>query len=200
MRWFLFIFLQESRIRDYLNALIFLANPTEKLPAHITVGGPYNNRRRGRSPKLEKYQGRRVAFIGAGNFFHDGQNTVFLRCGSDFLDEVWDKGAEYNTPHLTIYDGDSRSFAERLFNNIESFKMFFTARVGKVCLMQSLKGQKNFGLLMETNFELVRNSTQLDFTKDEIVAMDDSQRLAHICRVLTNLKQEINRHSQAEQD
>ncbi len=113
MRTFNVLYVSDNVIRTCLNTILIVCDPSEKTPVHITVGGP--NRPRPR-PKRYGDSIRRlpVSVLGVGNFFGPNQNTVFLRCGSEYMKKIWDKPDFEFNPHITLYDGDSRDFALKL--------------------------------------------------------------------------------------
>src|SRR5262249_58923975 len=65
---------------------------------------------------------------GVGTFFEGDQNTVYLGVESPAVQAVWDKPdypGQY-IPHLTIYDGASRQFAESLRDLLKEKDLRFT--------------------------------------------------------------------------
>src|SRR5690348_9290015 len=109
---FFVLYVSNKLWQSYLDTMRIVCNPLTQSPAHITVRGPYEAK-----PDLDqewrKVHDIRVAVVGLGTFFDDTQNTVFFKCESDELAEVWWK-KHYRSinPHITIYDGESREFAE----------------------------------------------------------------------------------------
>jgi hypothetical protein len=91
------------------------ANPQVRHAAHITVRGPYPDYQDPRAWSAA-VKGQNIHVAGVGTFFEGTQNIVHLCVDSPAVRAVWDKtdyANQYN-PHLTIYAGDSRRFAESL--------------------------------------------------------------------------------------
>src|SRR5262249_12597096 len=88
--------------------------PKTKHPAHITVRGPYQDYQDPRE-WTTKLKGQPVEIGEVGTFFEKDQHTVFLGVSSPAIRSIWHK-PDYpdSNPHLTLYDGTSRSFAESL--------------------------------------------------------------------------------------
>lgn len=107
-------------VMDMLNIMRFAANPAAKRAAHITLRGPY----RRRLPKdvvhqlSQMIEGAAVSIKGAGVFFDNRQNTVYLHCHSPAIRATWHKPHLPYTPHLTIYDGKSRAIAKAVYKTL----------------------------------------------------------------------------------
>ena len=141
-------------LRDCLEAIRLICNPSEKLPAHITVRGPY----RGKinvSGINNRLAGHRVTIDRVGNFFDSGQNTVFFRCRSPILKEIWKKPDFPFNPHITIYDGTSPEFAGDLYSVVDQYNYNVDFEVEKLFPLSSRRGQASFGLYSDFNSELV---------------------------------------------
>ena len=112
------IFVPNGPLRSALDAIRMIARPQVKHAAHVTVRGPYSDYRDPRAWSAV-IRGKSIAIDGAGAFLEGDQNTVYLRVDSPDLRRIWDKPdyPEFN-PHLTIYDGPSRPFAEALHDLI----------------------------------------------------------------------------------
>lgn len=110
----------DTRVADILNIMRFAANTEAKRTAHITIRGPY----RRRLPKAvvrrfsQTITGAQICINGAGTFFHNQQNTVYLHCDSAAIKKVWHKPHHSYTPHLTIYDGNSRAIAKEIYDTL----------------------------------------------------------------------------------
>jgi hypothetical protein len=111
------IYVPPGRQRLLLDAIRLFAHPQAKHTAHITVRGPYSEYQDPRAWST-LLRGQRIDLGGVGTFFESGrnQNTVFLSANAEAIRMLWykpDYPGPYN-PHLTIYDGGSRAFAEVL--------------------------------------------------------------------------------------
>lgn len=123
------VYVPLSRERTILDAMRLFARPQAKHPAHITVRGPYPDYRDPRE-WTTKIRGKAVSIEGVGTFVEKAQNTVFLRASSAAIRALWDKPdyPDYN-PHITIYDGPSRHFAEAIRDLLvgKNIRFSFTA-------------------------------------------------------------------------
>jgi hypothetical protein len=136
-RYFSFLIMKDAYASKCINAAIFLANPNQKWPAHITVGGPF-----GRKPNTKEYS-EKISVLGVGNFFSDNQNTVFLKIGAENLRHIWEKTDYGFNPHLTIYDGDDHHFARDLYHRLNNRKIYFYFETVTYSVVESRAGQGN---------------------------------------------------------
>ncbi len=142
-RIFYVVYVEPSPLRDCLEAIRVLSNPRVKDLAHITVRGPY------RKPVSidsvnRKLVGNRAVLDRAGNYFKDGQNTVFFGCTSPKLREVWRKPDYSFDPHVTIYDGDSLSFAKELYQTLSKYSYRIEFSADMLEPLRSIRGQTSF--------------------------------------------------------
>ena len=75
-------------------------------------------------------------------FLNQNQNTVYLRCSSPELSQVWYKPNYPYNPHLTLYDGNDRGFANDLLAGLSSCTKRFTVNARGVDCMVSIKGER----------------------------------------------------------
>ena len=100
----------ERHLACLLNVVRMLVRPETKHRAHVTIRGPYD------APQDERAwhvpRDARVTLGVASTFFGPAQNTVYLTVAADDLRGAWHK-PDYPafTPHLTMYDGPSRTTA-----------------------------------------------------------------------------------------
>ena len=134
-----------------------IANPEEKTPAHITVRGPYSRRvnRSAVARMAERVKETVVEASGFGTFSCDGQNTVFLRCHSERLREIWRKKDYGYCPHITIYDGASRSFASQLFSRLKKLEVQESFRITGLQPLETRSGQRSMLLRQEFDEQFV---------------------------------------------
>ena len=126
LRVFYAIYVAPGPFRSALDAIRMIARPQARHAAHVTVRGPYSDYRDPREWSAA-IRGKPIDIGGIGTFFDGDQNTVFLHVESPDLQLLWDKPdyPAYN-PHLTIYDGPSRSFAESLRDLLAAREPQFT--------------------------------------------------------------------------
>lgn len=113
LRIFYVLHIPNYEIRACVNTIRLLADPSEKWPAHITVRGPYEQAIE--CEELNKtLEGNCITIRGLGRFRGAGQRTVFFQCDGTRLGLVWEKKDFPYNPHITLYDGKSEGFADKL--------------------------------------------------------------------------------------
>jgi len=185
--YFYVVSLPEGRFRTCLDGIRLLAEPNTRFPAHLTVRGPYDIPL-DISPYGEKVKGAVARVVDIGEFFTDAQNTVFFHCSCPALLSVWDKPdyATYN-PHITLYNGESRHFAESICRVVERYPIRYTFEVSGLDPLVSVKGVK--GSLLRDRFD----SKSLEQIIGEridlegIEAMSESSRLDWIDRIARHM-------------
>jgi hypothetical protein len=116
------LFLPDRIWQTSLDLMRVLCNPQVRSRAHVTVRGPYSSRP-GSTRDWRKERDIKISIVDIGNFFGPDQNTVFLRCDSEEIHRIWWK-RDYKSgiPHITIYDGSSREFAEDIQRVLQEFR------------------------------------------------------------------------------
>jgi 2'-5' RNA ligase len=147
MQYFYALFVAEPHIRHAISTLRFLCDPSQKYAAHVTVRGPYSKSHRA---DLERWS-RRIAGAsidvwGVGSFRSNTQATVFLHCDSPILRRVWYKPRLGYVPHITLYDGRSQIFADRLEALLNDYNTHFSFSATKLFELRSSQGQRSFEL------------------------------------------------------
>lgn len=173
-RFFIFLYVGDPDIEDLLNLAIYVANPQETWPAHITVAGPYRHR------KDTPRRASRVSFadtvhvLGVDRFNNADQCTVYLRTFSQNMSSVWHKPdyPDFN-PHLTIYSGSDWKFADCLHHSLASLRPEFTFPIKETLRVRSIKGQRSFGLSSSIKDNLLRNVTPGQTDNIEDLSMDE---------------------------
>ena len=157
-RVFYVVYFRDQRLQAAFDAMRLIANPHEKSRAHITVRGPYRQRYdvRGLDRKIRDTE---IVTDGAGSFFDGDQNTVFIGCRSRKLREVWLKRDFGFHPHITIYDGSSRDFANLLYGRLLDLAIRIRFRVGGLSPLPSVKGQYSMDLRQAFDASVVADIT-----------------------------------------
>ena len=190
MRWFQVVYFQDKAIQSCLDAMVFFANPREKDSAHITIGGPFSGPEE--KPGGAEILGTTINVLGAGHFLGQNQNTVFLKCTSRYLEKYWNKKDFGYNPHITIYDGKSKPFAEKLFQVLKTNKLFFPVEAGKVDTIKSIGGQRNFGLWFGINDDEIYRMTGENVSLHDAHELPDWRRITLIDRICTHLRLRAN--------
>lgn len=175
----------------YLNAIRYICNPKTKYKAHVTVRGPYS--------KLLDYSSlleynsviaRDNLVIGEiSSFFSSNQNTVFLKCDSTNLYKIWFKKdyIDFN-PHITIYDGKSRNFAEKLLSILNGHLMNFTCKIQELSELRSMQERQNeYIQYLESNISFIRNVLKIDLSSDLVVNIPEREKLDIIDSLISHL-------------
>jgi len=196
-RFFFVIYLHNEAIKTILDPMRIIADPKQRNLSHITVKGPYRNAQKKRLVQDSKLiQGQDITVHGAGNFFIENQNTVFLRCEEkEELYTIW-KSKEEKTykefhPHITIYDGDNRKFAKNLFNTINSHNINFSFKVDKLELYSSADKSRLFNLRAQANYSTISSMAGRFIDQANIDSLTDDERLLVIdkmCELLEQVK------------
>jgi len=125
-KYFFVIYLGDEKLQSLVDAMRIVADPKQRNISHITVKGPYNTAQKELLNRDNLIiRGEHINVLGAGNFFDDNQNTVFLKCmDEEKLYTIW-KSKEVRTyrnyhPHITIYDGKDSEFAHELCDKLET--------------------------------------------------------------------------------
>ena len=176
---FYVVYFRDRRLQYSLDAMRFIANPSEKNYAHITVRGPYQQRYnlRGMDRMID---GTEVFAHGVGSFFGYSQNTVFIKCHSEILRDVWQKTDYGFNPHVTIYDGNSRKFAEMLLGRLNHLKFGFRFIVGRLHPLVTHSGQYSMELSQAFNEALFTEVTGAHVSASEVDGLSDEKRVALI--------------------
>jgi hypothetical protein len=184
-RYFIFIYPENGRVKDFLNLAIFLLNPEEKWQAHITVAGPYSSTRN--LPRnLEFVQ--KISLLGVGQFRSERQNTVFIEAGSKDLRSFWDKPDYPYKPHLTLYDGEDFELADALYLVLRDIRMFLKFFIKQVHVVKSVKGQGSLDLAQNANPNILTSIR--DFTIEDLKGLPSQTRLFYAIEALKRAKYE----------
>lgn len=193
-RYFYVVYFLDTTVQALLDAIRLLSNPQEKGRAHITVRGPYS--RQQRFSKLgELLQGTEVLADGLGAFFEGSQNTVYIRCNSESIRKVWKKSDYGYTPHIALYDGDSREFAEQLLVKLQpALGRQFQIKADGLSPMLSQQGQRSCDLLGAFDSRLVSRILGRELEADNLKELSTSTRLDYIGVLAQNLGQYVRRN------
>lgn len=184
MNWFGIIRPIEVELCSILDAVVFLANPSEKLPAHITVRGPCDSQSKALGTNSSSCYGSLVHVLGAGHFFSSGQATVFLKVDSDFLKSYWYKPDFPYNPHITLYDGNDFDFACKLYNIVNEKRLFFAFQSSGLIAASSVKGQSTLDLSFDLDSNFLKSHLGQHVDNSYIRKLNDGKRLYYIQRIL----------------
>lgn len=185
-RLFYVMYIGDTYLQGALDAIRIIANPGEKGKAHVTARGPYPEDAKVDVDKL-RIEGATVRITGVGDFFCEGQNTVFLECSSSALRDAWDKGDFAYRPHITLYDGVSSSFAARLAKLLRAKPLRCGFPATRLSPLVSEKGVKRDDLWRAAQSGLLSSLTDLPLGVDDLAGLSPTRRLALISRIWEKL-------------
>lgn len=116
------MYVEDLLVGQYMNHAIFVLNPQEKWPAHVTLAGPFSSKTN--IPRRLSFI-QKVSVLGRGRFLNGNRHTIYLNVGApelssrmhkpDFADAV---------PHLTLYNGTDADLANLLFDKLGKARIF----------------------------------------------------------------------------
>jgi hypothetical protein len=127
----------------------------------------------------------RVADV--GTFFGDRQNTVFLHCSCPNFLPIWYKPDYGYNPHITLYDGTSRAFAEALCDVAEQYPLRYSFRVKELEPLVSIHNDPRSPIREQFESTILAELIGDRLTLEEIDSMDDTQRLECVARIARQL-------------
>lgn len=176
----------DDLIKLYINAIRVIAEETQRTQVHITVRGPY--RKQLSKAEVEnfssKIKGEEIVVNDIGNFFDSNQNTVFFNCfENENLRNVWKK-TTYNkfNPHLTIYDGDDKFYANEIFSRLKEKFVPFVFHIEELSWLEPKNKEKLelFHLKSIIDFEKVSLLLNYDLNLSSIKGLHKTDRLKFI--------------------
>jgi len=185
IRVFYSLYVPPGRVRTLFDAIRLIGNHAAKHPAHITVRGPYPDYQDPRRWSVA-VQGQKIRVGGVGTFFGPNQSTVLLKVESPIIESLWHKPdySGYN-PHVTIYDGDSRPFAEALRDILEPLDPTFTFQATGMEPLVSGNGRPPLRHFFDP--ESVASFLGQPVSLAEIDTADESTRLSWIAALAEQL-------------
>jgi hypothetical protein len=133
MRYFGVININDKNAQTFIDGIRLLCASKVKHKAHITLQGPKNDAKEIQFKRIRRNE--QIVYVnGVGNFFSEGQNTVYLKCDLDNggqIKSMIDKPDYGNeNPHITLYDGDNHTFAKKLYDLAKTYQIQFQIIVG----------------------------------------------------------------------
>lgn len=204
MRHFGVININDKNAQTFIDGIRLLCADNSKLKhkAHVTLIGPKDNKEDIDFKSIRRNE-QIISIDGVGNFFQEGQNTVYLKCnldkGGDQIKDMIDKPDYGNeNPHITLYDGNNRGFAEELYNLTQS-----QSYKGKITF-QIIVSENNYNIKKESDLGVISSTREyplldsiIDFdhlsyylggttiNENIIKNLSESQRLEYVERLLS---------------
>jgi hypothetical protein len=172
-KYFVFLMIEDSLLRKYLDIAIFALNPDEQWFAHVTVAGPFS--RKIELPRaLEFHQ--QVSILGPGRFDNGARQTVYLNVDSiDLPIHMYKPDFKDAVPHLTIYNGADRALADELYGQLCDMRLFAHFYTTSFRLVES-RPQKRFDLAYSLDTSLLARTS--GFVADDFRSLPRSERVA----------------------
>jgi hypothetical protein len=151
-KYFVFLMIEDSLLRKYLDLAIFALNPDEQWFAHVTVAGPFS--RKIQLPRALDYH-QQISILGAGRFDNPPRHTVYLNVSSVDLDDHMNKpDFKAAVPHLTLYNGADKLLADLLFLELQRRRLFAHFYTTSFRVVES-RPQKQFDLAYSLDTSLL---------------------------------------------
>ena len=133
-------------------------------------------------------EGTNIEVTGVDAFFGPAQNTVFFAVKAPGLERTWHKPdfPDYR-PHLTIYDGPSRHFAEQLYRRLKGLNPRFHFQASSLAPLITRKGQGSLDLRTAYDEDLVRDVTGKRVPAEDVPEMDEDERIDLIAELCSQL-------------
>ena len=178
---------RDQQDQSVLDAIRFLADPEEKNRAHVTVRGPYTQKR-GVLAVSRAVEGSKVVVTGVDAFLEPNQNTVFFAVSAPRLNSLLRKPDFPDPkPHLTIYDGKSRDFALRLRSRLQELDPKFSYHATPLAPLVTKKGQGSFELRAAFDSNMVKRVTGRDISVDSVSDLPPDERIDLIAKLCGEL-------------
>jgi hypothetical protein len=202
MRYFGVININDKNAQTFIDGIRLLCASKVKHKAHITLQGPQSDKNDIKFHSIRRNE--QIVYVnGVGNFFSEGQNTVYLKCDLDNGGQIKsminkpDYGNE--NPHITLYDGENRTFAENLYNLTQAQPYKDKIK------FQIIVSENNYNVKQESDLGIISSSKDKEYltfdstfynhlsyylggtTVDEniIGKLSEKQRLKHIENLLS---------------
>jgi hypothetical protein len=186
VRVFYVIYVSDERLRSALDTIRLLVWPAVSHPAHITVRGPYTQRRNV-AALSSSIEGEPVTLQNVGYFFEKGQHTVYFEAAATLLPTVWHKESFGFNPHLTLYDGPSRPRAIGLYQLLTRFPIVLSFVAQGLEPLISNGGQGNLSVVNGIDFDFISNIAHMRLDPSTLFALPDRHKDAVIERLCRHL-------------
>jgi hypothetical protein len=174
------IYIPDRSWQACLDVMRLLCNPSVHASAHLTVRGPYHEK-----PELDsawyRFRNIQVSVIGVEKFFGPHQNTVSLKCELPDLKSIWwKKDYKNGIPHITIYDGDSRCFAEKVDLILSKYDWSFQFSAERLYEYIGSGKQSRFDFPWQEYAMVFSKTIGFSLTREELSQADECTRLQYL--------------------
>lgn len=192
-KFFFVIYFKNEKVKQVLNGLRLVADPSQNNIAHLTVKGPYISKQLKKLNEDKKLiEGKSIDIIGVGNFFTENQNTVFFKCAEKVeLKKIWEtkeiKTYKEFHPHITIYDGNNKKYARNLYKTLNSHRLEFSLEIDELDLYSTNDKFTLFNLKNSVNYEMLSHAAGHKVSSKEIASLNEDSRLEIIDKLSETL-------------
>lgn len=192
------LYITDDLFTPCLELIRSICEPTSRSKPHITVRGPVDRLRIDTNIPW-KEDPPEIHIIGLASFFNEPksrhlQNTIYLKC--NFFKELF--GIYYkpdyypNVPHITVYDGQSREFANKLFQHISQHSWNFKFRPSSIQLKEKRLGTSKIKpearSYSQNLIDLFKEITDKNLDYNYIVNLDDDEKLLLVEKIIIYLE------------
>ena len=96
------------------------------------------------------------------------------------MKKIWSKPDYDYNPHITLYDGKSRTFAEKLVKILNSHLRNISFKVDKLYELKSVRGKVNEPITVNSTLSYIKRIVGEKLSKENLEKMDDSEKLFFI--------------------
>ena len=184
-----------------------ISEPYSNSRPHITIRGPIHEK--SINWNIEPIHS--IEVIGINNFFLNKQNTVLLHCYSEEIENISYKPdylyGGYQT-HITLYDGNSRKYANKLFSTLSKYKWKYRIILGNIVngVEQPpkqkriiLKRRKKSKASIQIDDDIRGLYNQLfgeELTVEVLINMSDQERIIKIIHVYKHMDNEMQKQNE----
>jgi hypothetical protein len=182
MRVFYVVYVTDYALRKCIDAIRLLADPSVRWPAHITVRGPYPQPHNLGSIGAT-IRGVLIRMRAIGRFYAETQHTAYLACESPELRMIWDKPHYDYNPHITIYDGSSRTFSLALWEIMEASPVDRSFIADGLNQLVSGNGRGELCPRCVFDCDLIEGIIGANLQPSVLPSLDEADRLTYIGRL-----------------
>ncbi len=156
------------------------------MPAHVTLRGPFRSAQAAHQNVADLFE-HEIAILGVGRF-PSPQSTIFLVCGSPAIKERWWKPDYGFNPHVTLYDGQTKSTADDLHTLLKRKRLYGRTMLSPVTAYESTSGQRNAALSLSIDFAALSELAGHNLNLEAVKGLSSRERLIFIDRLSDRLR------------
>ena len=189
MSYYYGVYPAEKSISRLFDLARLIVQPDYARKAHVTLRGPYDKKPSSRSIWLRK------SLTGScitrpSTFFNEWQNTVYLGVTFFEMNEIsWKPDFEDGIPHLSIYDGNDRSFAWQVLSVLKEFRWQMPIDLTPVLILEKKKDVTSSFFLELDEIDLAFDYiAERPLKRDYIKSMHMGQRIFFLKKIFSAIE------------